>query len=315
MLWLIPLLLIAAVAGGALALLNYCCARRDLEEGWEDRRVEASGDEKWRAAWKAGREWLDRQETEDITVQSEDGFVLHALLVPHIYPAATVLLFHGWHSSAELDFLCLLPFLHSLRLQCLLIDERAQGDSEGQYTTFGVRERLDVPVWADYIAQRFGREHPVLLHGLSMGASVVLMASDMHFDANVRGIVADCGFTSPYEVVSAVWRNKTPLPSHMAVWLLDCCTRLFAGFSLRECSAPDALEKTGLPVLFIHGTGDKFVPSYMTKQMYDVCKSSKTLLMVEGAGHCMSYLADRAGYEEAYRLFAEKCLGKRLGPL
>ncbi|MBO4914262.1 MAG: alpha/beta hydrolase [Oscillospiraceae bacterium] len=311
MLWLLILLPVAGAVYG-FVLLHAVCSRRDREEGWEDKRVAESGDAVWKSAWDSGRDWLDKQETEDVEVQSEDGFMLHALLVPHIFPLATVLLFHGWRSSAEMDFLCLLPFLHSLRLQCLLIDERAQGDSEGQYTTFGVRERLDVPVWAEYAANRFGREHPLILQGLSMGASVVLMASDAHFDANVRGVVADCGFTTPYEIVSAVWRNKTPLPSHFSVWLLDCYTRLFAGFSLRECSSLDALKKTKLPVLFIHGAEDKFVPSYMTRQMYDACSSEKSLLMVEGAGHCMSFLTGRAQYEEAYKAFAEKILNRHL---
>lgn len=305
-LWLI-LLLVALLVYGFL-LLHYSCARRDRPEGWEDRRVADSGNEAWQKAWHAGGDWLERQEVEDIEAQSDDGFVLHALLVPHIAPRATVLLFHGWHSSAEMDFLCLLPFLHSIGLQCLLIDERAQGDSEGRYMTFGAREKTDVPVWVDYAANRFGKEHPLFLHGLSMGAAVVLMASDVKLGGNVRGIVADCGFTTPYEVVSAVWRNKTPLPSHFSMWLLDWYTRLFADFSLKECSSIDALRKTEYPVLFIHGTADKFVPSYMTKRMYDACRSEKTLLLVDGAGHCMSYLTDRAQYEATYRTFIEKHL-------
>ncbi|MBQ9459921.1 MAG: alpha/beta hydrolase [Oscillospiraceae bacterium] len=305
MLWVLILLPVCLIAYG-FALLHYSCARRDRDEGWEDRRVAESGNPAWQKAWRAGSEWLARQEVEDLTVQSDDGFLLHALLVPHIAPRATVLLFHGWHSSAEMDFLCILPMLHSLELQCLLVDERAQGDSEGQYMTFGVKERLDVPVWVDYAASRFGRTHPLFLQGMSMGASVVLMASAQRFDANVRGIVADCGFTSPHEIVSAVWRSKTPLPSYFTVWLLNWYTRLFAGFSLNECSALDALRETDYPVLFIHGTADRFVPSYMTKKMYDACKSGKALLLVENAGHCMSTLVGGKRYEAAYREFVQK---------
>ncbi|MBE7002840.1 MAG: alpha/beta hydrolase [Ruminococcaceae bacterium] len=305
MLWVLFLLPFCLVFYG-FALLHNACARRDRSDGWEERSVAESGDRAWLDAWRAGSTWLARQEVEDLTVQSDDGFVLHALLVPHIAPRATVLLFHGWRSSPELDFLCLLPFLHSLELQCILIDERAQGESEGQYMTFGARERLDVPVWTAYAAERFGRRHPLYLYGMSMGASAVLMASALHMNANVRGVIADCGFTTPREVVSAVLRNKTPLPAYFTVWLLNWYTRLFAGFSLDECSALDALRKTELPVLFIHGKADRFVPSYMTKQMYDACASGKALLLVEGAGHCRSWLTDRAGYEAALREFVEQ---------
>ena len=306
--WLIPVLLLAGVASFGFALLRVTCARREASEGWEEKRVEASGDAVWQEAFRAGREWLSRRETEEIEAQSDDGFVLHALLLPHIAPRATVILFHGWRSSWEQDFTCVLPFLHSLRLQCLLVDERAQGDSEGRYMTFGVRERLDAAVWVDYAAGRFGAEHPIFLQGLSMGATAVLMASDTRFSGNVRGIVADCGFTSPREIISKVWRDRTPFPAHFAVWLLDRYTRLFADFGLGERSTTQALEKAAYPVLFLHGTADTFVPAYMTKQAYAACKSKKTLLLVDGAEHGMSYLAGRQRAEEAYRTFIEENL-------
>lgn len=307
-LWIVPVVILALTGIFGMLMLRRACGRLERPEGWEDRRVAQSGDAAWQKAWADGRCWLERRETEDVEVQSEDGFVLHALLVPHIAPRATAILFHGWHSSAEMDFLCVLPFLHSLGIQTLLVDQRAQGDSEGRYMTFGVREHTDVPVWVDYVSERFGKEHPIFLQGLSMGAATVMMASSTRFGANVRGIVADSGFTSPYEAVSAAWRNKTPFPSHLAVWLLDKFTRLFADFGLKDYSALDALRKAEYPVLFIHGTGDKFVPCYMSKQAYEACRSEKTLLLVENAGHCMSYLTDRARVEEAYREFVEKCL-------
>lgn len=304
--WLLLFLLLAAFAGFGFALLRFACARPEKAEGWEDRRVAESGNAAWQEMWRAGRDWLSHRETEEIEVQSEDGFMLHGLLIPHIAPRATVILFHGWHSSWEMDFLCMLPFLYSLRLQCLLVDQRAQGDSEGRYVTFGVRESADVPVWVDYAANRFGAKHPIFLHGLSMGASTVTMASAYRFSGNVRGIVADCGATSPYEMVSAAWRNKTPFPARFSMWMLDLFARQFADFSLRGHSAVEALAKTRYPVLFVHGTADTFVPSYMTKQAYEACAGGRTLLLVEGAEHCESYLTDRTRVEAAYREFIEK---------
>ena len=304
--WFLPLFLLSALALLGFALLRSVCARPEKDEGWEDRRVAESGNAAWQEAWRAGRDWLARRETEEVEVQSGDGFVLHGLLIPHIAPRATVILFHGWRSSWEMDFLCALPFLHGLRLQCLLVDQRAQGDSEGRFMTLGVRERADVPVWVDYVSSRFGAQHPIFLQGVSMGASTVTMASAYHFSGNVRGLIADCGFTSPYEVVSAIWREKTPFPAHFVMWLFDLFARWFADFSLKECDAADALARTEYPVLFLHGTADKFVPGYMTQQAYAACGSEKTLLLVEGAGHCMSYLVGRSRVEAAYRDFVEK---------
>lgn len=305
LIWLIPLLAFAVLLFG-FVLLRETCMRRDLPDGWEQERIAASGNAVWQRMAKDGREWLARQETEELEVQSEDGFLLHGLLLPHVNPRATVLLFSGWRSSWEMDFTCILPFLHAQRLQCILVDERAQGDSEGRYITFGVRERLDVPVWVDYAARRFGKDHPLLLQGLSMGATVVLMASAVHFDANVRGIVADCGFTSPYEIFSKVFRDRTHLPPHFAVWLLDKYTRLFADFGLEEYSTVTALRKTEYPILLLHGTADGFVPCEMTRRNYDACRSEKTMLLIEGATHGMSYLVARERIETAYIEFLNK---------
>lgn len=308
---LVLLALLAVLLIFGALLLHFAAARRERDEGWEDARVAGSSDEAWRTAWQAGRDWLARHETEEIELQSDDGFLLHGLLVPHVNPRATVLLFHGWHSSSEMDFLCLLPFLHAQRLQCILVDQRAQGDSEGRYMTFGVRERQDVPLWVEYASSRFGARHPIFLHGLSMGAATVLMASSTRFAGSVRGIIADCGYTTPYEAVSHVWSSKTPFPAHFAMWLLDLYARFFADFSLKGCSALEEVRKAEYPILFIHGTADKFVPSYMTSRMYEACRSDKMLLLVDGAGHCMSYLTDRDSYETAYRTFVEKCLEEK----
>ena len=304
--WLIAFVILLALLLLGFYVLREACARKDLPDGWEEKRIAASGNALWQEMAQKGRDWLARHETEELEVQSEDGYLLHGLLVPHVNPRATVLLFSGWRSSWEMDFTCILPFLHAQRLQCLLVDERAQGDSEGRWITFGIRERLDVPVWVDYAAQRFGKDHPLLLQGLSMGATVVLMASSTRFDANVRGVVADCGFTSPHAIISKVWRDRTHLPSHLAMWVLDKYTRLFADFGLKEYSTIEALRKTDYPVLFLHGTKDGFVPCEMTKQNYEACKSEKMLILVEGATHGMSYLADRTRVEAASLEFLNK---------
>ncbi len=303
--WALPVAFLAWLLVFGWSLLRRCCARKERAADWEEKKVAESGDAVWQEAFRAGRAFLANHETEDIEVQSEDGFLLHGVLLPHIAPRATVILFHGWRSSWELDFTCVLPFLHAQRLQCLLVDQRAQGDSEGRWITYGVREKLDVPVWVDYIAKRFGAEHPIFLQGLSMGATTVMMASDIRFSGNVRGIVADCGFTSPLEIIAKVWRDRTPFPSHFAMWFLDQYTRQFADFSLSACDTRETLAKTAYPVLLIHGTADRLVPSYMSKQNCEACAGEKTLLLVEGADHAMSYLVDRTRVEAAYRAFVD----------
>ena len=308
LLWVLIAALPAIVALCGFALLRRVCGRRELPEGWEDEWIARRGGSAWQEAARAGRAWLDGRETEEIEVQSDDGFLLHGLLVPHVAPRGTAILFHGWCSSWEMDFLPALPFLYSLGLQLLLVDERAQGDSEGRWMTLGVREKDDAAVWTAYAAERFGAAHPLFLIGSSMGAAALLLASGDRLPGSVRGIVSDCGYVSPYEAASAVWRERTPFPAHLSMWLLERFARWFADFSLRGSDAREALRKTEYPVLFLHGTADRFIPAYMTKQAFEACAGEKTLTLVEGAGHCMSYLTDRKRVEAAVADFVRRRL-------
>ena len=193
-------------------------------------------------------------------------------------------------------------------MNLLLVDQRAQNGSEGKYITYGIREQKDVASWAACMAQRLGRAHPLFLGGLSMGAATVLMASDLDFDANVRGVVADCGFTSPWAIIRKVASRSKWIPLDASSALLNLFTRRFAGFDMKEKSTVDALGRTRLPVLLIHGLADDFVPPEMSRENYAACRSEKELLLVEGAGHGMSYVVSPERVQAAIAAFLEKHL-------
>ena len=238
---------------------------------------------------------------EDLYITSCDGLRLHGRLLPLESPKATILMFHGYHSFADVDFGCAVPLLREMGYQLLLVDERAHQGSEGKYITYGVKERRDVLSWADEMAARLGPAHPLYLQGISMGAATVLMASDQVFPANVRGIVADCGFTSPAEIVRKVMRDIMKVPPFPMLYLTELWCRLLAGFSLWGYSTERALSRCRLPVLFVHGKADSLIPWQMTQRSYDACVSDKTLLYVDGAGHGESFLIDRPACEQALR--------------
>lgn len=247
---------------------------------------------------------------EDVYITSFDGLRLHGRFLPLENARGTILLFHGFHSFADADFGCAVPLLRSLGYQLLLVDERAHQGSAGRYLTFGVKERRDVLSWAKAMAARLGPAHPMYLQGISMGASTVLMAADQEFPENVRGIVADCGFTAPVEIVRLVMRTVFRVPPVPMLYLTELWCRLLGGFSLWGWSTERALETCRLPVLFVHGKDDGLIPWQMTQRSYDACVSDKTLLYVEGAGHGESFLVDRPACEQALREFFEKAEGK-----
>ena len=156
-----------------------------------------------------------------------------------------------------------------------------------------MRERLDVLSWATYMGQKLGQNAPLILGGLSMGATTVLLASCFDFPANVRAIIADCGFTSPYEIAK---KRPAPRCSQSAGFASAAAVQpgyqAFAGFGLRDGSTIDAVRESRYPILFLHGTGDTFVPYEMTKRAFDACTAPKRLILVDGAEHGKSYIKE-----------------------
>ena len=245
-----------------------------------------------------GKKWLCEQNFEEVSIQSDDGLTLcgHFLYTPS--SKGTIIFFHGYKSNPINDFLCSLPFYRSLGYNILLVDQRAHGNSGGKYITFGVCERYDCKKWCEYVYTRFGDGKEIVLGGISMGASTVLMASGLELPPTVTKIVADCGFTSPYEIMSHVSKARFHFPPFVFVPTINLFCKAFAKYSLKEYSSYDALEQNRVPVLFIHGKADWFVPPEMSQNNYNVCVSKKKIVFFDGASHGMSFFADTEKYKK-----------------
>ncbi len=214
------------------------------------------------------------------------------------------IMFHGYQSSAIRDFCGGMQLGLELGCSVLLVDQRAHGNSGGKYLTFGVKERLDCLDWVRYAAARWP-QRKIVLTGISMGAATVLMASDLAFPNNVAGIISDCGYTSPRDILRQVIADMH-LPVGLTYGMVRLAGKLFCGFDTDAGSAPRSLAKTDLPVLFIHGEADDFVPCAMSRENYAACAGEKTILTVPGAAHGLSYTTDYPAYRKAVAAFLEK---------
>lgn len=287
-----------------LGLLKYTFGRRPLPDVYDP---EALKNSQWAQYEHIPQclPWFKAHPPKDWHVVSFDDQILHGSFFPCENPRGTIIQFHGYRSRYEVDFSISVPFYQSLGFNLLLIDQRGNNGSQGRFITFGIKERLDVLSWVTYTAMVLGEEHPIYLSGLSMGATTVCMASDLEFPANVRGILADCGFTSPADILCHVIKTKYHLPGKPVVAFLNIFTRLFAGFGLYEWSTVDALKNSRYPVIFFHGLDDRFVPAHMSRTSYEACTSQKSLHEFPGAGHGLSYLVDMPRYQKLLQEFLE----------
>ncbi len=306
-LWLIVALIVLFL-GTCFGFFLLACKRMDSMTADLNKTLERPVYRDCKEEILAGLEEMASRPHETVSIRSFDGLKLVGEFYPQANARGTILMFHGWRGSPESDFGCAMTAYYKKGLNLLLVHQRTQGSSEGSFITFGIRESRDVHSWVKWHGERFGTAAPILITGISMGATTVLMSAGRPYCANVRGLIADCGFTSPEEIISSVVRGQG-LPAKVIVPVMGVFARIFAGFGLREYSTLEAVKDLKLPVIFAHGAEDKFVPCHMTEKAYDLCGSEdKTLIIVPNAGHGASYLVDRENYEKKIADFVNRCL-------
>lgn len=218
-------------------------------------------------------------------------------------PKRVIVAMHGWRSSWSQDFGIIAPFWHDNNCAVLYAEQRAQGVSGGDYMGFGLLERYDCLNWINWVNERTEGKLPIYLGGISMGATTILMAAGFDLPQNVHGIVADCGFTSPHAIWKHVVQNNLHIPYGIYDAVASDMCRKKIQVGSKDYSCIDAMRECKVPVLFIHGTDDHFVPVEMTYENYKACAAPKHLFIVPGAEHGMSYLVDKEGYQQAIKNF------------
>ena len=257
-----------------------------------------------------GQQFLDLQEHiyastrrmeevpfEPVQIKSFDGLTLFGRYY-HIKDGAPVkIIFHGYRSMALRDCAGGFGMARKLGMNVLAVDQRAHGKSEGHVITFGIWERRDCHSWIKYINDRFGKETPIILSGLSMGAATVIMATALPLPENVQCVLADSPYSAPNAIIRKVCWDMH-IPPSLAYPFIDFTARALGGFNLEQCSAVTAAEVSPVPILLLHGDDDRFVPCSMSEQIKKTSDKA-TLVTFKDAGHGLSYIMDPQGYEKA----------------
>ena len=305
-------LLAAAGVGETVYFYNRTMKRNNAKT---DRTMKMSGTDwsKYFPLMEERRGFVMAQPHEDVSLTSFDGLKLHATYFPALASENSadsinkiVICFHGYTGEGLSNHIAIADYFLKHGYGMLLPDARAHGESEGEYIGFGCLDRKDVLSWIEWTIQKCGEDIEIMLYGTSMGGATVLMASGLELPSNVKGIVSDCGFTSPKEVFTHVLNNMYHLPAFPAIQGADLMNKKLAGYGMDECNAKREVQKAKVPILFIHGSADTFVPCSMCHEIYDNCQSPKRMLIVEGAAHAESYYKDMEAYEKALTEFAEE---------
>lgn len=242
---------------------------------------------------------------EEFTITSFDGLKLYGKYFECDKNAPIELMFHGYRGSAERDLSGGVQRCFKLGRNVLVVDQRTSCNSEGNVISFGVNESKDCLAWISFMIEHFGSDVQIIMTGISMGAATVLMAAGKQLPPNVIGVLADCGYSSAKEIIKKCARQMH-LPANIIYPFIKLGAKIYGHFDLEEYSPIEAMKTCKIPVIFVHGEADDFVPCEMSKMTYDVCKSPKRIFTVPDAGHGLVYLVDNPGYlREVSEFFTE----------
>jgi uncharacterized protein len=272
----------------------------DLYGGTEP--ASAMADEEEQAKLEEILEWTEEQTFETVEVESHDGLTLSAALLKQEDPQGkAVILAHGYKGSNE-QMPGVTKFYYEQGYDVLKPDARGHGESEGDYIGYGWDDRKDYQEWVNLLVDEYGEEN-IYLHGFSMGAATVLMTSGEKLPPEVKGIIADSGYTSVKEELAHQLKYMYHLPPFPLMEITSAVTKLRAGYTFTEASAVEQVKKNKLPLFIIHGDQDELVPTEMADVLYEAASGEKQLWIVPGAGHTEAYTLAEEEYQKRLKAF------------
>ena len=246
----------------------------------------------------------------ELEITASDGVTLRGRLYKvKDYNKKVVIAFHGFHASGINDMARFVNMYEREGADFLIISQRAHEYSDGKYITFGVKEHQDGILWVRKIIDLYGDDVQIIIHGLSMGgATVLMMAGSSTLPPSVKCCVADCPYDNFAHEADYVFSPIIKWDSlrSLLIRTMSLVTKWCDGFTIAEASPIESVTHPMVPILFIHGTADKYVPCYMGQKLYDTCAGEKEQLLVEGAAHVCSYTDAPELYEEKFHDFCGK---------
>lgn len=306
MLWIILAILLAAV----LFVLHYGYKLAFYYEDPLASPYDYGDDDQIRsckAALDAAIAEFEAAPFEQVCISSHDGLKLYGRYYHTADGAPLEIHCHGYKGNAIRDFCGGWKIAVEAGHNVLLIDQRCHGKSEGHTITFGILERKDVLRWIQYANERFGKV-PILLCGVSMGAATVLMASGMELPENVKAVVADCPYDAPSNIIKKVLGQDMGMPVGVVYPLIRFGGMLYGKFNLEGDSPVEAVRRTKLPILLIHGDDDRFVPYDMSRNIHGAAPEKISFHTVHGAGHALNYAAAQEEYRRVVMEFTQQYL-------
>ncbi|MBO6108532.1 MAG: alpha/beta hydrolase [Eubacterium sp.] len=292
--WWIGLVIEAVLIIAAIVLIAFTMVNLILKRDKPMPSGDIAGDEGLEERQKDAVLWLESGEL--MEQMSEDGLKLRGRLVKNGDSHVYALCCHGYKNHRMQDIANQAKRFYDMGYNVFAGHARGHGRSEGEYIGMAVKERRDIAGWIDKLIQR-DHEAKIFLYGVSMGGATVMNTSGEELPDNVRLVIEDCGYSSVWDEFVYQLGDGYGIPVHPILNLCQAISKSRYGYGFHDVSPIEQVKKTKLPILFIHGDIDTFVPYDMAKPLYEACSSEhKKLVSIKGAEHAVSIYTDPGTY-------------------
>lgn len=247
---------------------------------------------------KVDKKWLAKTDKQLWNETSAgQNLKLKATYIPAAHKTnKTIIVAHGYQEE-HTQMASYLRMFHQMGYNVLAPDDRGAGQSQGKYIGFGWPDRLDYLKWIKQLIHKNGSNSQIGLFGVSMGGATVMMISGEHLPHQVKAIIEDSGYSSIEGELTYELKQRFGIPKQPLITTASWFTQAKAGFDFKKGSSVKQLKKNQLPIFFIHGGADKFVPTKMVYQNYRATTAYKKLWVAPKTGHAMAYYE----YPKIYR--------------
>lgn len=243
---------------------------------------------------------------EKVNVVTDDGLTLRGRLYKTDVPSdITIICLHGYNSNCFVDFSAHTLDYLACGYNVLHVTHRHHGDSDGKVVGFATLDRYDVLKWVDAVNRIFPNGK-IFITGISMGGATAMQCSCLALPSNVKGIIADCGYTNMKEEYEYIAKRYLKFVPKLTYLMMKSLMKLIAGYSPEDSDSVNAVAHAKCPMLFIAGGNDNFVPAWMTERAYEACSTAKELVVIPGAGHAQAHYKNRELYLNSVKAFIDK---------
>ncbi len=329
---LLPVMLVAILLF-AIGMARYTVYgyRQTQEEAWN-----------WQMEHVPAARVFTREMFRNYTIESYDGYQLHASYLPAREPSdKLVILAHG-HTDTRLGNVKYMPYYYDLGFHIVTYDERGHGDNKRVPCTYGIKEAKDLMAVLEDTRKRLApeilsglnethqgdakaAEHGIAdsgsagpghndpgsaasdlkigFHGESLGAATVLTSLQYHPDISFA--VDDCGFADILNVLQLAITVRFHLPSWL-VKLPSLACRILYGYFFEEARPIDALSDNQIPLLIFHGGDDDFILPSNSERVQKANAGYTELHIIAGAGHAASTIVAPEDYRRILTKFLKE---------